>query len=809
MFRKIKKKPVATATKRSRPADEESAEATDGTSPLMDAEVEGLAGPSNINILLQKKKQRRAPKAGIRSTTSTAIREDKTVEADESRTTVMRGAQKRPRTFGVGFGGGSVIEEQSPMPINNVSEGRYDAASLSQLTEQQPIQPVEGRADTVDTSDFVGMSGQIARNFNPNTVTGGDFIPMNNSMKDFSSEGAVLAGDEAIAFANGEGNLQKTANNGRTMDSVVGGMGPSIGMTSKEEVPGRNTGFFSAAALPTTASLSLSDVHRQFSQTQERLQRQAEELEKSLKRRHEAQEELQGQVEKHRGDLKSTGSSLEFYQSWRRDLIAFVGALREITKALPDLQSAWHDLEQDMAAMQKWRDWEDDTVAVLTRYQLVNSVVGRQPIISAELLTEGVMETDEFGRDVLSQKQRILQQRRQQRRQVQRQAIIEKGNRQRSGSVAGSEDLSVPPHLNHDFAYPSGYPVLNGPADIESFRERNKALQHAMRIVLNNLYDEYKSLQQLFELFAQWKRSFPAEYTECFASLTLADLATVLIQVELLSLNDPWNDSGGHDETKWITAVCRHYDCGSDQHDGAVRNGQELLLFDKESIERLVTKAVLPTIQDLLSEKRTYNLLSARQSRSLSKFLSHAQKLLTYDHPVLRMLQKVVVDYIKQALDDFSIPLVIRQNEAIERYNELKDLDEKELLGQTIHDATIGQIERVKKIVLNLLDHWADVLPPESGFPSVLLDFVSSKVVPLMSALQNWYWPSLSESPSDVFRQLWKEIQKYDWLDRPENMLYSTVLRATASAFHVDQDDGMAAMDTADLASDPVIQQCS
>jgi hypothetical protein len=651
------------------------------------------------------------------------------------------------------------------------------------------------------------MSGQIARNFNPNNVSDGNFIPMNNSMKDFSAEGAVLAGDEAIAFANGERDGQNTTNPGRTMDSVVGGMGPAV--AAREQAPGRSTGFYSAAAVPTTASLTLSDVHRQFSQTQERLQRQAEELEKSLKRRHEAQEELQGQVEKHRGDLKSTGSSLEFYQSWRRDLIAFVGALREITKALPDLQTAWHDLEQDMAAMQKWRDWEDDTVAVLMRYQLVNSVVGRQPIISAELLTEGAMEVDEFGRDVLSQKQRILQQRRQQRRQVQRQAIIEKGNRQRSGSVAGSEDLSVPPHLNHDFAYPTGYPTLNGPADIESFRERNKALQHAMRIVLNNLYDEYKSLQQLFELFAQWKRSFPAEYTECFASLTLADLATVLIQVELLSLNDPWNDSGGHDETKWITAVCRHYDC-VDQQGGAARRGQELLLFDKESIERLVTKAVLPTIQDLLSqEKKTYNLLSARQSRSLSKFMSHAQKLLSDDHPVLRMLQKVVVDYIRQALDDFSIPLVIRQKEAVERYNQLKDVDEKELLGQTIHDATIGQIERVKKIVLNLLDYWAGVLPPASGFPSVLLDFVSSKVVPLMSALQNWYWPSLSESPSDVFRQLWKEIQKYDWLDRPENILYSTVLKATASAFHVEQDDGMDAMDTADLASDPVIQQCS
>jgi hypothetical protein len=557
--------------------------------------------------------------------------------------------------------------------------------------------------------------------------------------------------------------------------------------------------------------LTLHQVHQQFARTQERLQQQADELEKSLIRRHEAQEEAQEQVNKHSQELKKTGSSLEFYQSWRRDLISFVGALREITKALPQMQTAWHELEQDMAGIQKWIDWEDDTVAVLAKYNLLQSTAGRQPLFSSDLLEDSESTTvDEFGRDIVSQKQRVLQQRRVERRRIRKEAVVENGIKHKIGSAANSDDSIIPPHLNSEYAYPTGYPVLTDPSEMESFRERNKSLQHALKVVLEGLYEEYTSLQQLFELFAQWKRSFPVEYKECYASLTLADLATVLILVELLSLNDPLNESGGHNEAKWITSVCRHYDCTTLSESHSVKDDASAVkLFDKESIERLVSKAVLPTLQDLLSEKRTYNLLSARQGKALSTFFMNAKRLLPQDHVILRMLYRVVVDYISNALQDVSLPLIVQQSVTIERLEQVTDPEEKELLGQSIHDATIGQIERVKKITLNLLDCWAKILPVDCGLPSVILDFVASKVVPLLSALQNWHWPTLAESPADIFLQLWQEIQKYDWLDRPENIIHSTVLRATAEAFQSDPSTKTANPTMEDLASDPILQQAS
>ena len=679
MFRKIKKKPARSAPKRSH----------DDTIDMEASREPEDPSESLASLLLQKKKQQRNPIAsGFRTTTSNSrpmasqasspSTTNRPSSAGNNRTTVR--IQKRPRssTSGLGYGGGldqnaamNDTSRDTNISFSDNTHNRYDANSLSQLRQQQGIyQPQQVTPD--DWNDRGGGPFSMASGSNENPGhyfqgaasgqnvggastninidnnnddddddlgIGRNFIPIDENPYN-TSTGTVLSGDDAFAYYARNDNpnqqefqQQQQQSAGPTMDSVLGRVGGTGSSSGGATTAGRGgiqnslpmTGLMTNPSVSTfNPSLSLHDVHQHFSQTQERLKLQADELEKSLLRRQEAKQEAEGQAHKHRQDLKTTGSSLEFYQSWRRDLIAFVGALREITKALPDMQTAWHELEQDMAGNQKWKDWEDDTFAVLTRYKLIHSVVGRQPMLAADVLMDESSLVDEFGRDISSQKQRILQQRRVQRLQIRKEAVVEGGIKKKMGAESGVAE-AVPPHLNNDYAYPTGYPVLTGPSEMESFRERNKSLQDALKVVLDNLYEEYTSLPQLFELFAQWKRSFPAEYKECYASLTLADLATVLILVELLSLNDPLNESGGHDEAKWITSVCRYYECGKDTSDALPGKGSDIKLFDKESIQRLVSKAVLPTLQDLLSQKRTYNLLSARQSKALSAFLSRVR----------------------------------------------------------------------------------------------------------------------------------------------------------------------------------------
>ena len=820
MFRKIKKKPSGTlASKRQLDDDDDDEQQQEDPMPA-----------STDSLALNTKKARRVTK-GLRAGTTTTTGGLMTADPTTDRTTVLRSAPPR------GAYGGAPQWPSRVRPMdttnddddddtavasnnnnNNITMNRYDPAALYELRQaQQTAVPQVTPPDDWNNNN-ANIAGRTNNDKgNPKTTMddddedvfgmGRNFIPIDESAD--SIRATVLAGDDALAYADADEDDDPSAS--RNLDAVLGNLRQQRSVDdTPQPPPASSTSLLDAELLDTMPSLTLQDVHQQFSRTQERLQQQAAALEKSLLRRSAARQDAAAQVQTHQRDLQSTGSSLEFYQRWRRDLIAFVGALREITKALPDMQNAWHELEQDMAGMQKWRDWEDDTFAVLTRYRLLQSVVGRQPMLTADLLLEEAgPAVDEFGRDVVSQKQRILQQRRIERRKIRKEAVLESGVKPKMGAESSS-DGSVSPHLNNNYAYPTGYPVLASPSEMESFRERNTALQHALNVVLDGLYEEYTSLQQLFELFAQWKRSFPAEYKECYASLTLADLATVLILVELLSLNDPLNESGGHDEAKWITTVCRHYEGdGANQNTMVDSDTTCVKLFDKESIERLVSKAVLPTLQDMLTEKRTYNLLSARQSKALSGFFTNANRLLPQDHPVLRMLYKVVVDYIEQSLQDLSIPLIVQEKTVLDRLAQIEDPEEKELLGQTIHDATMAQIERVKKIMLNLFDCWATILPADCGLPSVILQFMASKVVPLLSALQSWYWPSLAESPADIFLQLWQEVQKYDWLDRPENMIYSTVLKATAEAFRVDPAAKDESDDTAmdDLASDPIIQK--
>ena len=61
------------------------------------------------------------------------------------------------------------------------------------------------------------------------------------------------------------------------------------------------------------------------------------------------------------------------------------------------------------------------------------------------------------------------------------------------------------------------------------------------------------------------------------------------------------------------------------------------------------------------------------------------------------------------------------------------------------------------------------------------------------------------ESPADIFLQLWQEVQRYDWLDRPENLIHSTVLRATADAFRVNHSNKGPDEVMSDPASDPIL----
>jgi hypothetical protein len=293
------------------------------------------------------------------------------------------------------------------------------------------------------------------------------------------------------------------------------------------------------------------------------------------------------------------------------------------------------------------------------------------------------------------------------------------------------------------------------------------------------------------------------------------------------------------------------------------------VVFDNAGIERLVEKAVLPAICSLLS-RSGYNLVSERQTRSLTNFFWYVQKILVTSRldspmapnnddnstsatpnsaiastttcvsvapvfnnddgfsnqsrhhygrgsqassivgngrsgsdksPTMKILQKCVVAYIQEFLDGIAIPLVGKKTQDTAQAAVLTDI-QKKLLEDALRAARVGQLHRIRTIIIHLLKYWAPLLGGDDCFAETILDFCSTKVLLLLSSLNGLESQEATEtlsssssssslefalwSPSDVFRQIWGLLEAQErWMDRPEWMVQTITLRAAAEAYGV------------------------
>lgn len=285
------------------------------------------------------------------------------------------------------------------------------------------------------------------------------------------------------------------------------------------------------------------------------------------------------------------------------------------------------------------------------------------------------------------------------------------------------------------------------------------------------------------------------------------------------------------------------------------------VVLDDAGIERLIEKAVLPAIYSLLS-KSGYNLVSERQTRSLTNFLWYVQKILvprrldspmatnnndnsttatansaiainttrvavapifnddgssnqnrhhygrgshvnsiivsngsssSDKSPAMKSLHKCVVAYIRQFLDGIAIPLVGKKTQETEQEQVLTET-QKQLLEDALRAARVGQLHRLRTIIIHLLMYWAPLLGNDDGFAETVLYFCSTKLLLLLSSLIGLENETSSSSslgfelwsPSDVFRQIWELLQAQEgWMDRPEWMVQTITLRAAAEAYGV------------------------
>jgi hypothetical protein len=596
------------------------------------------------------------------------------------------------------------------LPIPAQTSSLYSKDAMAQLKAEQTIYqrpedtPITAPQSTKEEEEFISLQ------------------------EPHQSSTRILTGEEAFFLDNHEDTNDVEVDGDFNMDSAD--------VQDWEKEIARRAGI-SLPPPPTVVSpscVSLQNLQDNISNAILQIRAQQEDVRQTRERREQQVQLLEEDLRRSREELKRSGAAFEYFQQLRQKLALWIGALRELqTKVLP-IQDALYQLQADVAAIERWHDLEDDMTYYLRKQGRLMKVLGRQP---TEPLAD-LPHVDEFGRNVQSQQSL------QREKRVKHLLIIAE---QRQQIPRGDE-------LNS----------LLSDNEQEELRERHSALQEALSVALESLDEEFTKLQWLVDDFAVWKKDYAAEYKQCYAGLSLADLASVLVRAELCELNDPWNESEGYNEAKWTTVI---------------RSAKSIGLLDEVAIERLLDKSVLPAVQSLLA-KEGFNICSTKDVKAMSAFLRHVEPFLSSQSAVGAALKTSFVDYIRMFLARIAIPIpsfIAQEQDASESQMDAN------AENMALQYATIGQLHRIKTILTNVLTFWAPLLQVDHLFGEFILDFIGNKFLLLLSATKPFEQPRFSASPAEMFAEVWNALQPTGWLNDPNLLVASATVRAAAMAY--------------------------
>lgn len=744
--------------------------------------------------------------------------------------------KKKHKRKGLGFGGSSMMmmegeqEEEEEGGAASTAEPSstisYGKEALEELKSKQSFKKSVITEENPTNNDEMNMSPpyqqkQQIHDSKNNTETNHlneDFIPL----KKKDGDSMILTGDEAHLFesqmAKDTKQQQLEDKKEEHLDTVMEDASPFLHhdniqqrqqqaeeSSAWEAEITRRAGLLNksnqqnaaASSLPTTRSgplntnndgdggtsvLAMSKLRKQLHSTIDQLKIQNDDMKQAAKRREVELAQTKEEYDRQEKDVQDAGKALDYYQQLREQLACWVGALRDLQSKVQPIQDALIDLDSDFADTTPWRDWEDDMCSILHQKGYLDRVLGRQP--DPAVFEDAVTVVDEFGRDVKSQQAMHRDKRMRKRKELRLQS---------HGKQHPSREDDTDAYLSDN--------------EVGELEQRRTALEKALEVAIEGLEDEYTHLSNLVQLFRQWESAYPEEYKQCFANLSLADLASVLVQVDFcktntngsnsknvcwmggLESNAPNGDGDGMDgRFEWVSAL-----------EVNQSNDKKSASSSSEVLTRVVEKVFLPALTTVL-DKSAYNLLSKRQSRTLSAVYVRLQNLLQgpgrqqAPHRGFSELTKRLVRYIKSSLDDLAIIIINKDGIAFWDKDSNKDSDEnqgdpnkEEEIRDVFRGATMGQLHRLSKMIRNVLLYWTPHLPQEGDGPEVplvefLLDFLSSKFLFLLSSLRN---QQLSQLTSDIFSEIWNVLKEAKWLDHPDRMLHAAPLRAAAVAFNV------------------------
>ncbi|CAB9506978.1 mitochondrial transcription termination [Seminavis robusta] len=681
--------------------------------------------------------------------------------------------KKRKRQGGLGFGGAPTVkvhdddddfatanDNDNPQDYGSSSYGRE---SLEKLKQQQQYKAVAEDEKKVSEDHDEPTTTSIRVENKEDPSLDGDYVPL-----DGREPSTILTGDEALEFDSenfekqtktqraAQDHFYSVTEESNILDSEDNQQQAQEASAWEAEIT-RRAGVSSGGGdnkqstnsltnTPSSSSaMSLAKLRSQFQSTIAQLETQTSDTERACERRRVELSQTEAELERQQNELKDSGKALEEYQQLREDVTFWAGALRDLKAKVQPIQDALIDLETEIASPTKQQDWEDDMCAVLHQAGLLDQVLGRQP--PDFVFEDTTSYVDEFGRDVKSQ--HAMNREKRMRRLIEIQQ-----NHAQSTSSGPSQ-------------------IFMDDSDIETFQLRRSALRKALDVALEDLEEEYTRLSGLASIFRKWENTYTDDYKQCFANLSLGDLASVLIQVDICKLDAPG-------VVGWLEGFSASSSKGeSNDSFGWLRQmGEKDGVPSDEVIDRVVEKVYIPIFDNLLG-KSGYNVANHAQSRSLGALHDRLSKLIgSRQHKKFRAITHEVFDYIKKSLDN--VALAVLKNVEPPSLVDGDDQQEGEQLRLAMHGATDDQLTHVTSLLVNVVKYWASILTNEEGGADFVLDFISTKYLFLLSSLKG-----RTEKTTEEFSKVWVAVQDTKWLEQPGRMLQAAPLRAAALVFKV------------------------
>ena len=504
--------------------------------------------------------------------------------------------------------------------------------------------------------------------------------------------------------------------------------------------------------------------------------------------------------------VKLIGTSLEYYQTLRLQLVSWIGALRYVqSEVLSPTMTAIHNYyqiqNQDPLLLLLPNNNNDNhsqssTVLLQTlqeRNDLVQSFIpSNSKLLKPIITSKSTQEVDEFGRDITSIKRRVQQK----QRQEQRLAIQQSRQRRRAGKRNGEKQQQCFWETVHSDYEDSDMECSD--MDILQRQENRSLLTDAIQVGINgNLDTEYTQMESLFTIFQQWYQHYPDDYETCYATLSLGDLLSVFVQVQLCQYWDLYADNAimnqnvPNDDNEAIGTSSSYcfslqsmpwfeqiksfrIDVTTKETDPKESmEGGKKDKKDKEPTFQLLLdivcrKAIIPWLnsffdsQDFEGDNKdgkvlrssSYNPCSSSHTRTLSSMVSFVSEHVTSvkendkvdnnKQIIILQLQQKICDYLERYLHHICVPIMNSNDTTMNLMNKYNTKNEEEISMEEDADtldafsyASIGVVTRMKKLVVNVTTVWYHLFMDEKVKKKIakwiLLDVVAHRILPTLS----------------------------------------------------------------------------